>query len=340
MKTHLPKFLKFAINFYRILGVTFGGISWDKNGNLIKSTFWYQFGWLGFVIYTISILYFILSSFKAFTERGLTIYLLVNVMWYITSTTRVFSILIIHHKYGFETFKFFMTHSLTGYTKLKSVKLIWFAHLVIFVLTFIVQSSCFPDWRHIIISFFNNLIFMPLYYSLSFISLMVSVSFCENIKIKRKYLISDFASVKFNYLNSLTKFMSINYEITNKIDNFLAFGFITSAIGIVLSIMSSVYLGLFAQKFNFINEILAFTLVYHFQQLIQLILNCFINGQVYEETIGFISDLDNINVNVNDDQLFKALILLRTSISRTKRGFTIGGFAPWNKLTLLQVTSN
>lgn len=130
----------------------------------------------------------------------------------------------------------------------------------------------------------------------------------------------------------------INYEIINNIDNFLSFGFTTSAIGIVLSMMSTVYFALFAYKLNYLNDVLAFTLAYHLQQLTQLILNCFINGQVHEQTIGFLSDLDNININVNDDQLFKALILLRTSISTNKRGFTIGGFAQWNNLTLLQVT--
>ena len=81
------KFLSFVINFYRFLGITFGGVTLDKNGNIIKLKFWYHFGWLGFVIYTISLLYFAISSFDhdVISKIGLTMYLLFNGMWYLTS---------------------------------------------------------------------------------------------------------------------------------------------------------------------------------------------------------------------------------------------------------------
>ena len=59
--------------------------------------------------------------------------------------------------------------------------------------------------------------------------------------------------------------------------------------------------------------------------------------EVYEETSKLLNDLDNLNINVNDDLVVRALILFRTTINKNKCGFTIGGFAPWNKLTLLQV---
>ena len=343
MKTNSQlKFLRFAVNFYRFFGITFGEIALDKNGNIIKSKFWYHFGWLGFVIYTSPLLFFAISSFgyKVISKMGLKMYLLVNGMWYFTSITRVFSILVIIHKYGFEIVKLFMKHSLTEYTKLKSIKIIWISHIVAFVLVFFIQSSFFPDAKHIIIALIINLMIMPLYYSLSFISWMVSISFTENIKMIRKYLIPNNSLAKLNYLNTVTKFILINYKIINKTDKFLAFGFITCAIEIVLSIMSSLYLALFAFKFDFIKDILAFTLVFHFHELIQFILNCFTNAKVYEESIKLLNDLDNIDINVNDDQLLKSLILLKTSINKTKTGFTIGGFAPWNNMTLLQVTLN
>ena len=123
----------------------------------------------------------------------------------------------------------------------------------------------------------------------------------------------------------------------NKIDKFLAFSFITLAVGIMLNIMSSVLFGFFIHKFNLMNELLVFNLVFQLQQLIQLILNCFINGKVYEETTKLLNDLDNLNINVNDDLIVRSLILFRTTINKNKCGFTIGGFAPWNNLTLLQV---
>ena len=47
--------------------------------------------------------------------------------------------------------------------------------------------------------------------------------------------------------------------------------------------------------------------------------------------------LDNLNINVNNDKLLKALISFKASAQKTKCGFTIGGFAPWNNFSLLQV---
>ena len=334
------QFFKFVIYFYRILGVTFSGISWDTNGNVIQSTFWYHFGWLGFVIYTIPITLFIIASTRKekFQSMDLTVFWAINVIWYLVACSMILSILIIHHKYGFEIFKMLTNHSLSKFTKLVKIKIIWIAHLIIFLLIFIFQSSYMSEANYIFFAIVNNLMLMPLYYSISFISWIASTNFTEDIKIVRKHLIENAVLIKHNDLIQAKNFMSTKYKNMNKIDEFLSFGFLTSAIGIVLNIMASVYIGLFAYKLNLIKKMFAITLVFQVQQLIQLILNCFINGNVYEETIKLLSHLDNININANDDQFCKALILLRTSINKTKCGFTIGGFAPWNKLTLLQVT--
>ena len=249
----------------------------------------------------------------------------------------IISILIIHHKYGFKISKIFIEHSLTKFTKLKLVKFIWILHHLITALIFILQSILFPITSLIIVSFINNIMLMTLYYSLSFISWIVSTNFTENIKIIRKYLTANARIMKINDLTQANNFILINYKMINKIDKFLAFGFITSAIGIMLNIMSSVLFGFFIHKFNLMNELLAFNLVFQIQQLIQLILNCFINGKVYEETTKLLNDLDNLNINVNDDLIVRALILFKTTINKNKCGFTIGGFASWNNLTLLQV---
>ena len=181
---------------------------------------------------------------------------------------------------------------------------------------------------------------MPLYYSLSFVSWIVSINFIENIKIIRKYLSDSDNFGKFNCLNEFDNYILINYKIINKIDNFLAFGFITITFEVILIVMTTVYYSLYAGKLNFLDGLIAYDMVLLFQQLSQLILNCFINGKLYDESMKLLNDLDNININVNDDQLFKTLIKFKTSVQRTKCGFTIGRFAPLNNLTLLQVNYN
>ena len=334
-----PKFLRFVINFYRIFGITFGGIALDKNGNIIKSKFWHNFGWLGFGLYSIPMAYFIIASlsFKNLKAIDSSLFMIINITWYITSLSMISSTLIIHHKYGFKISKIFIEHSLTKFTKLKLVKFIWISHNLITALIFILQTAFFPTASHISISFISNIMLIPLYNSVSFISWIISTNFTENIKIIRKYLIANATSMKINNLIQANNFMLINYKIINKIDKFLAFGFTTSAIAIVLNIMSSMFFALFVYKLNLLNELLVYNLVFQLQQSVQLILNCFINGKVYKETTKLLNDLDNLNINVNDNLIVRALILFRTSINKNQCGFTIGGFTPWNNLTLLQV---
>ena len=332
------KLLLLVIYFYRISGITFGGLSLSKNWNIIKSPFWYRFGWLGFVIYSIPVIYMIYDSLSdtTFSSVNSIIYWVINVTWYLVSISKIWSILTIHHKYGLRIAKIFIKHSLTELTKLKLVKIIWLLHLIILILIFILQTTLFPFVIYRIYAFINNMMLMPLYYSISFISWIVSTNFNDNIKIIRKNL-NHHSIVSIDHLTEAKNFILINYKTINEIDNFLAFGFITLAIGIIQNIMSSVYFALFAYKLNFLKELIAFNLVFQIQQLISLFLNCFINGKVYAETLKLLNDLDNLNINVNDDQLFKALILFRTSVTKCKCGFTIGRFAPWNNLTLLQV---
>ena len=141
MKTNSQlKFVRFVINFYRIFGITFGGIALDKNGNVIKSKFWFDFSWFGFGIALISmiIITIISLSFDLIKRVNLTLFTMINMMLFINNFSMTCSTLIIHHKCGFKILKIFIEHSLTKFSKLKLVKFIWIIHLVVAVLIFII----------------------------------------------------------------------------------------------------------------------------------------------------------------------------------------------------------
>ena len=59
-----------------------------------------------------------------------------------------------------------------------------------------------------------------------------------------------------------------------------------------------------------------------------------------EETLKLHCVLDNIKINVNNDQLYQSLISLKISIYKLGCGFSIGDFASWNRLTLLNVRNH
>ena len=121
------------------------------------------------------------------------------------------------------------------------------------------------------------------------------------------------------------------------IDQYLPFNYIMTATGTVLIVMSTIYVWIFASKAKLLAFFLEFNIPIEIVQFISFILNCFFLEKLSKETQKLLNHLDNLNININDDTLFKALILFRTSIDKAKYGFTIGGFAPWNDLTLLQV---
>ena len=72
-------------------------------------------------------------------------------------------------------------------------------------------------------------------------------------------------------------------------------------------------------------------------EITKLIISCFINGLVYEQSYRIYAALDYINANHFDENEYKELILFKTISRDTMFGFTIVGFAPLEKKTLFSV---
>jgi hypothetical protein len=84
-------------------------------------------------------------------------------------------------------------------------------------------------------------------------------------------------------------------------------------------------------------NILAFGTV---SEILKLIISCFTNGLVYEENDKIYAVLDNINSKDINENEYKEVLLFKTMSRETTFGFTIGGFAPLKKTTLLSVVQN
>ncbi len=75
-------------------------------------------------------------------------------------------------------------------------------------------------------------------------------------------------------------------------------------------------------------------------EIFKLIISCFINGLVHEENDKIYAVLDNINSKDIDEHEYREVLLFKTMSREIKFGFTIGGFAPLKKTTLLSVIQN
>lgn len=337
------KFLSFVICFYRFIGISFGGIALDQNGDIVKSQFWYYFGWFGCCMYIVLLFFFIISSFTHYDYiiDKVNFYKILTILWLYTFVSMIGSIIIINQKYGLKIIKIVMKYSLTKFSKLKSIIIIWIIHLLICGLITVCLLVFYPKPSYILFAVLNNLFLYPLFCSISFMSWIVSVSFSENIKIIRNRITHNGALfVTSNYLNQAKNFLLINYQMINKIDHHLAPGSFTLATGIVVITMATAYYSIFVKQLNILGEFLSYNITFASLQLANFVLNCFINEKVINETRKLLCVLDNVNINVMDNQLYKSVLSLKKSVKKTKCGFTIAGFTSWNKLTLLQVRDN
>ena len=73
---------------------------------------------------------------------------------------------------------------------------------------------------------------------------------------------------------------------------------------------------------------------------VKLIINCFINGLVHEESDRIYAVLDKFNAKDVDNYEYKNLVLFKNSFREMRFGFTIGGFASLRKTTLVPVIIN
>ena len=332
MSVFKSNFLNFIIWLYRINGITFGGICLDDQ-KIIKSKFWYYFGYFGCCFHiTLSLIMAALTFYvgSSISKKSIAIMNIMLLFRLSIKPVMTIFILITIQKHGFEIINILMKYSLTKFNKLKTIAIIWCIHLVMSIFIFALGFSSKFNLSGFLMSYYHDIIFILLMCLIPFMSWIVSVNFTENIKIIRKRFNNNFITA--NVLNE-TKLITIYFEKIKKIDKLLTIGFISLAVGIIYITLQFVHFLInFPQNVLF-RKILPFQLYL----IIILILHCIINNNVMEETLKLHSALDNIKINVNNDQLYELLISLKTSIYKLGCGFSIGGFAPWNKLTLLHV---
>lgn len=330
--------IKFMIWYYRIIGISFGGISLDEKGTIVKSKFWCYFGFCGCLFHIVIALSLIqilfLSASQQLVDSKLVIIKLFLIAWQFLRSFLIISISIINQKYGFKIMNICLKYSFNHLNKLKQIQIIWIIYnligLVLFAINFIEKPSIFS----FALSYFQYGIVIGLCFSLSFMSWIIIINFNEILKMIRKRINdNDGRFITSKFLIEANKLITLKLRKIHQIDNYMAIGTILIAIATTFGNLQFVYAGVALSKYHKFYKSLPYCVL----SSSQLMLNCFINGTLIEEVQHLKCDLDNIHINVNDHQIYESFIAFKMSIRNIKSGFTIGGFAPFNKLTLLQV---
>ncbi len=140
--------------------------------------------------------------------------------------------------------------------------------------------------------------------------------------------------------DSLTRIKNSFIEIRDKInglDNSLSWILILDITETMFAVMINIYA--IAMYSN--NEIMKErSNTYAFKSItsfLKLIMSCYINGMVHEESERIYSVLDNFNTRDLDDVQYKEWLMFKNILKDTRIGFTIGGFAALRKTTLIPV---
>jgi hypothetical protein len=126
-------------------------------------------------------------------------------------------------------------------------------------------------------------------------------------------------------------------DTINGLDNSLTWVLILDITETMLAVMINIYA--IAMYSN--NEIMKqHSNTYAFKSItsvLKLIISCYINGLVHEESERIYSVLDNFNTRDLDKVQYKEWLMFKNILKDTRIGFTIGGFAALRKTTLIPV---
>jgi len=138
---------------------------------------------------------------------------------------------------------------------------------------------------------------------------------------------------------SKSLFIRIRDKI-NELDQSLSWILMIDITITMLSIMFNIYAVAISGKFKAINEHSKTLALKSITSTIKLIISCFINGLVHEESDRIYAVLDRLNGEDLDEKEYKEWIMFKNVSKETMFGFTIGGFAALRKTTLIPVKIN
>ena len=135
---------------------------------------------------------------------------------------------------------------------------------------------------------------------------------------------------------SKTDFIKTRNEI-QIFDHSLSYLLVMDIIYTIFSIMLHIYCSTLSYQIPLFKSLIKHLAFVSISSCFKLIISCFINGLVHEESERIYFVLDNINSNELTESEFKEWLMYKNISRECRFGLTIGGFAPLMKQTLIPV---
>ncbi len=135
---------------------------------------------------------------------------------------------------------------------------------------------------------------------------------------------------------SKSLFIRIRDKI-NELDQSLSWILIIDITTTMIAIMFNIYSIAITGSFKEIKEHSKTFAFKSITSTMKLIISCFINGLVHEESDRIYAVLDQLNGENLNEKEYKEWIMFKNASKEMNFGFTIGGFAALRKTTLIPV---
>jgi len=144
----------------------------------------------------------------------------------------------------------------------------------------------------------------------------------------------------YNRLAELRDSFLKNRNLIEELDQSLSWVLIIDLTETIVGVMINIYV--YSLSGN--NEVIKRHLTYHAfkstTSVIKLIIDCYINGLVHEESERIYSVLDQFKNRDLNNVEYKEWLMFKNVSKDQNFGFTVGGFAPLRKTTLIPVKIN
>ena len=127
-------------------------------------------------------------------------------------------------------------------------------------------------------------------------------------------------------------------ELINELDSRLSYILFYRTAVVIYGVLINLYVIAMAHKFP---KMMTFAQMLGFGTITlvtECVISCFVCGSLHEKSEQIYAVLDEFNANDLSDYEFREWLMFKECSNKSKFGFTIGGFAPMKKTTLIPVS--
>jgi hypothetical protein len=129
-------------------------------------------------------------------------------------------------------------------------------------------------------------------------------------------------------------------DLIKRLDQTLSWVIIIDLTETMVGVMINIYVYSISGNNNIMKKYLTYHAFKSITYVLKLITNCYINGLVHEESDRIYTILDQFKNRDLNNVEYKEWLMFKNVSKDQNFGFTVGGFAPLRKTTLIPVKNN